>query len=152
MISFTLVVMPFYLINLTFLWTAFTDAYRKNYLMAKLSESLEFDFHNKDPVSVRLPTLNFLDTDSLLTWLEVRKLTLELGSRFHLRIQLYISFFIILDGLLLLLLFAMGSGLVKSDILSTKAWIVIGVHAGFLTIILLGVLLPTSYINKQTMW
>ena len=53
---------------------------------------------------------------------------------------------------MLLILFAMGSGLIKSDILSIKAWIVIGVHAGFLTVILLGILLPTSYINKQTMW
>ena len=86
MISFFIVVFFFYFVNFTFLWTAFIDAYRKNYLMAKLSESLEFDFHNKDPISVRLPTINFLDTQSLLSWLEARKITLELGSRFELRI------------------------------------------------------------------
>ena len=43
-----MVVFIFYVVNFTFLWTAFIDAFRKNYLMAKLSESLEFDFHNKN--------------------------------------------------------------------------------------------------------
>ena len=54
--------MLFYLLNLFFLFMAFTDANRRNYIMSKLSKSLEFDFHKKDHVSVRLPTINFLDT------------------------------------------------------------------------------------------
>ena len=41
---------------------AFTDANRRNYMMEKLSHSLEFDFHKKDSISVRMPTINSLDT------------------------------------------------------------------------------------------
>ena len=51
----------FYLLNIIFLFMAFTDASRRNYIMDKLSKSLEFDFHKKDYVSVRMPTINFLD-------------------------------------------------------------------------------------------
>ena len=52
----------FYMVNLLFLFMAFTDANRRNYMMEKLSHSLEFDFHKKDSVSVRMPTINSLDT------------------------------------------------------------------------------------------
>ena len=52
----------FYMLSFIFLATAFTDANRRNYIMEKLSHSLEFDFHKKDKISVRMPTINFLDT------------------------------------------------------------------------------------------
>ena len=51
---------------------------------------------------------------------------------------------------MLLLLFALGSGFISGDIMSTKAWIVVAAHASILTILLLVVMLPSSYINKQT--
>merc|ERR1719273_772179 len=60
----------FYFINQTFLAMSYTDANRRNYMMQKLSQSLEFDFHSKDIISVRMLTINFLDTQSLLSWLK----------------------------------------------------------------------------------
>ena len=111
---------------------------------------MEFDFHKKDKISVRMPTINFLDTQSVLSWLKARKLTLELGSRFQTRVQLYVSYYILIDAILLVLLFALGSGFIDGSILSTKAWIIIGIHAIILTTCLLLILLPTSYVNQQT--
>ena len=109
----------FYFINQTFLAMSYTDANRRNYMMQKLSHSLEFDFHCKDNISVRMPTINFLDTQSLLSWLKARKLTLELGSRFQMRVQLYISYYILIDAIMLVLLFGLGSGFIDSNVLSS---------------------------------
>ena len=69
-------------VNGMFLWFAFWDSNRRIYLMQKISNALELDLYTKDKVTVRMPTLNFLDTQSLLTWLEARKLVLETGNRF----------------------------------------------------------------------
>ena len=138
----------FYFLNFIFLFIGFSDANRRFYMMEKLSQSLEFDFHRKNSISVRLPTINFLDIQTLLSWLEARRLTLELGNRFQTRIQLYISYYIVLDALMLVLLFALGSKLISGDIMSTKAWIVFSLNAIFLTTSLLAVLLPYSYINR----
>ena len=79
-----------------------------------------------------------------------RKLTLELGSRFSTRVQLYVSYYILIDTILLILLFALGSGFIDGSILSTKTWTLIGIHAILLTTSLLLILLPTSYVNQQT--
>ena len=68
--------------NGLFLWFAFWDSNRRIYLMRTISNSLELDLYTKDKVTVRMPTLNFLDTESLLTWLEARKLVCETGNRF----------------------------------------------------------------------
>ena len=138
----------FYMINLIFLWIAFNDANRRNYLMEKLSNSLEFDFHKKNSITVRLPTINFLDPRSLLTWLEARKVVLELGARFQKRVHIYTTYWLVITASLLFLLFAVINGYVDHTILSTQQWIVIGIHATFLTIVCTAILLPTSYVNK----
>ena len=74
------------LLNGILLWFALWDANRRIYLMRKVSQSIELNFHTKDKVEVRMPTLNFMDTQSLMTWLEARKLVLTTGVRFQLRI------------------------------------------------------------------
>ena len=68
--------------NMFFLWIASYDARRRNHIMEGLTSALELDFHTKNSVSVRFPTINFLDPNSMITWLEARKLVLETGSRF----------------------------------------------------------------------
>ena len=110
--------MMFYIINFTFLWIAFNDANRRNYLMEKLSNSLEFDFHKKDSISVRLPTINFLDPRSLLTWLEARKIILEMGIRFQKRVHIYVTYWIMITAVLLSLLFAALNEFIDPNILS----------------------------------
>ena len=85
--------------NGIFLWYALWDANRKIYLMRQVSNSIELDFLKKDKTEVRMPTLNFMDKKSLMTWLEARKLVLTTGSRFQIRIQYYVTYYIMLCGL-----------------------------------------------------
>ena len=108
----------FYTVNLIFFWIAFIDSHRRNYIMKKLSQSLEFNFHTKDYISVRQPTINFLDTQTISSWLEARKLNLELGIRFQTRVQMYMTSYIVIDLILLALLIAEQSGLIDGNILS----------------------------------
>ena len=76
----------FYFLNITFLFVAYNDANRRNAGMQRLSQSLEFDFHQKDSISIRLPVINFLESKSLLTWLAARKIILDMGYRFEQRV------------------------------------------------------------------
>ena len=72
--------------NSIFLWFSFWDANRRIWLMRQVTGSLELNFHTKDKTAIRMPTINFMDTQSLLSWLETRKLVLETGERFQVRI------------------------------------------------------------------
>ena len=113
----TLVIALFFynFLNLTILFIAYEDARRRNWLMKKLTNSLELFIITKDSVSVRFPTLNFLCPNSILTLINARKVVLEIGSRFQIRIQIYISFFLVADGISLAMLFAIFSGLIDYD-------------------------------------
>ena len=71
--------------DFAFLWFAFWDAYRRIYLMKQASKALE-TVHQKDPVSIKMPIINFLDRKSIISWLEARKMILETGARFQTRI------------------------------------------------------------------
>ena len=78
------------MMNAAFPIFAMWDSRRKIYLMQLISRSLELDFVTKDTVSIRLPTLNFLDKQSLLTWLKARKLVIETGIRYQNRLQIIV--------------------------------------------------------------
>ena len=51
-------------------------------MMRMLTSSLELEFMKKDPITVRLPTINFLCPETLLCWIEARKILLDVGARF----------------------------------------------------------------------
>ena len=105
----------------TFVWFAILDANRRNYLMKQASSALELDFYTKDKISLRMPVLNFMDKESILTWLEARELILEVGSRFQIRMQTYVTYFLILMIAQLLFIFAVASGLgVKPDVMTIE--------------------------------
>ena len=106
----------------------------------------------KNAISVFLPTINFLEPESLQAWLQARKLTLDLGYRFQMRIQLFFTGMLILVGCSIALLFAVGSGFVDHSIMSSHSWIVLGIETGFLAFMCLLILLPLSYINRQTQY
>jgi hypothetical protein len=78
--------MIYALMNLAFLGAALVDITRRNFQMHLLSSALEVNFQQKDSLTIRLPTLNFIDPKSMTAWLEARKLVLDIGSRFIVRI------------------------------------------------------------------
>ena len=102
-----------YLPAFEFLWIAFNDASRRNKMMEGLSSSLELDFHKKDTISVRFPTINFLDPQTLHSWVEARKLTLSIGARFTIRMQIYISIYLLLTAFTIGFLFSLGFGFIN---------------------------------------
>ena len=115
--------------------------------MTMLSNSLEIDFHTKDNVSVRFPTVNFLDPQSLQSWLEARKIALDAGLRFQIRIMLYISYFLVLTASLFAFIFLHEYGFISKGIMSTEAWILLRIYTSLLTIACFAILLPSSYTN-----
>jgi len=72
--------------NAEFLWNAFWDANRRIKIMSWISNALEINFVEKNSMTIRMPTVNFMDKQSLLTWLEARKVALEVGPRYQNRI------------------------------------------------------------------
>ena len=52
---------PMTIANTGFIFFAFWDASRRIQLMRYMSNSLELDFKLKNKVTIRLPTLNFVD-------------------------------------------------------------------------------------------
>ena len=86
--------------------------------MATLSSSLELDFFKKDARTVRLPTINFLDPETLLSWIEARKIILDTGARFQIRIQIYISFFMVMIAIMSCMILAMAGGLIRQEIMT----------------------------------
>jgi len=54
-----------------------------------------------------------------------------------------------LCALLLTLVFAVLSGAVSKDVLSTEQWISFSVYSGVLFVALLCIMLPTSYLNQE---
>ena len=135
---------------MAFTWLAYVDASRRNSLMKMLSKSLELSIYTKDSISVRFPTLNFFDTQSILTLLEARKVVLEIGNRFQIRIVIFMSYFLAIMIGTLCFIFAVESELIASDITESSTFIPLIVHTIFCAVCCLATLLPLSFINKQT--
>ena len=134
--------------NVIFLLFAYNETRRRNEMMATLSSSLELDFFKKDARTVRLPTINFLDPETLLSWIEARKIILDTGARFQIRIQIYISFFMVMIAIMSCMILAMAGGLIRQEIMTDQAWIFLTIYTLSFALIILGTLLPAAYINK----
>ena len=58
--------------NIILLQTGRIEYERRRYLLKELTNALYFNFDEKDESSLKYPTINFFDTQSLNTWLEAR--------------------------------------------------------------------------------
>ena len=99
---------------------------------------------------MRLPTINFIDTASMTSWIEARKMVLDLGSRFTIRVQYYMSVFIVVAGAGILYALAAGSGYVNWKYLTIKQWICSGTYLLVLSCLCLNVMWPYSYVNDKS--
>ena len=73
---------------------------------------LEVDVNRRSSVGIRMLCINFCDPVSLLTWLEMRRMSLDVGKRFFVRIQFNIGCFIGIMLLYVSLLMLKGLGYV----------------------------------------
>ena len=60
---------------------------------------------------MKMPVINFLDKESLLSWLEARRLVLDIGARFQVRIQYYTSYYLGVFIAMTIFFFTVASGL-----------------------------------------
>lgn len=72
----------YFMMNFLFLWVAMIDASKRNLMMLRMSQALEYQFQFKDEITIRLPIFNFIDPQSIVTWIEIRRLIVETGERF----------------------------------------------------------------------
>ena len=82
--------------NFQFLCFCMIGYSRRTCLLNELTNALVLDFEAKDAASIRYPTINFCDAQSLATWIEARRLALALGQRYALRVHcLTVSFLVL---------------------------------------------------------
>ena len=94
-----------------------------------------------------------MDKESLLSWLEARRLVLEIGGRFQVRIQYYSSYFLIIFIVMTIFIFMAASGLgIDMSYLTIPQWACFGGMYAYLTIFVIMILLPNAYLNKEMMW
>lgn len=135
--------------NLMFINVSLTDIQRRNIQMQLLSQALEINFQEKNGENIRLPTLNFIDPKTMTAWLEARKLVLDIGSRFIVRIQYYMSTYFAIAGLGTLFVIGYILKYIQIEI-SLEVWICLGTILVVLDVYVLLVLWPYSYVNEQT--
>ena len=78
--------------------------------MRQVSKGLE-GFNKKRGADLKMPVINFLDKESLLSWLEGRRLVLDIGARFQVRIQYYSSYFMVIFIAMTVYFFMVATGL-----------------------------------------
>jgi hypothetical protein len=96
-------------------------------------------------------SLNYLDQPSLLSWLELRKLTFDMGKQYKMRLEYDMGCFIILclvEGILLIL--KAFNYLDWAPFISTYHWILLLIH--FLVHVMFAVpaLISAARSNEQT--
>ena len=135
---------------LVFLYIAQFDARKRLNIIEILTESLELDFNQKNANSIRFPTLDFLCPCTILSWLEARKLSLTIGSKYQARIEIFLTYTLACCGLFLAFWFVVFSNFfgLTIEIMNTEQWINLFVKTVVLVYFCLAVLLPTSLINK----
>jgi hypothetical protein len=140
----------YFMMNFQFLVYAQIDIQRRNYQMHLLSDALCVDFQQKNSINVRLPTINFMDPKSVTTWLEARRLVMDVGSRFAVRIQIYLTIYLTVVGIGVLLLFLALSGNIDASALGWADWISLTLIILYFVILCVQIMFPYAYINEQS--
>jgi hypothetical protein len=85
MLAFNLTYFSYY--NFLFLNACLQDLSRRSFITKMLGSFLQVDVNRKETLSIQMLSLNFMDPNSLMTWLEMRKMAFDVGLRFSLRVK-----------------------------------------------------------------
>ena len=99
---------------------------------------------------MQLPVFNFFDPASLVTWFECRHLVLNIGSNYANRVKVYTTIYLLAMIILDVTFFLAFSNLLPWNTFSSEAWISLAVLAVTMTISILKVMYPFSYLNEET--
>jgi len=110
---------------------------------------MENNNFRKNYGSIMNPLFNFMDLTSLLTWMDMRSLMVDIGLKYRLRLQIYTTAFlaITLGQFMLMMLYFFGyvkmRFLVSTDFLLTMIIFLI-----FNAVVLAFQIVPTAFINQ----
>ena len=100
-------------LNLIFLIMVMADFSRRRFVMQMLTEMLEVDLNRKSTAAIRLGSINFVDSASLLCWFNMRRMVFDTGKRFTIRLEGDILGFLIFVGICIGVLFAKVNGIAE---------------------------------------
>ena len=96
----------FFSANAAFILVGLSDLLRKLYLMTQLSNLISVRKMEEYETVKVYPTMNIFDPFSLRTWISLRKIFMDFGRKYFMRINLNISIFLIFYvGITAILLF-----------------------------------------------
>lgn len=95
MINFT-----FFYVNLSFIEIGVIDMKRKKFMMKGLEVMLEPNRSKVKNIYRLLPLFNYFDPQTLMSWIDLRMMALDVGKRFLIRIELYSGLYLITYGIL----------------------------------------------------
>ncbi|CDW86982.1 UNKNOWN [Stylonychia lemnae] len=84
-----------YYVNLVFLEIGVIDMKRKKFTMKLMEAILEPNRFKLKKYEKVFPLLNYFDPQTLLSWMDMRIMILDVGRRFTIRIELYASVYLI---------------------------------------------------------
>ena len=132
------------------------DLNRRTALLESVSESLEMDKGRKSKVTVQMPVFNYIDSVSMVSWVQARQLVLHVGTTFARRMYIYTSVFngvtLIIDLFLLGCLTSMPTNFmpsIKSNV-SLEAQYTFLICAFFQNVFTLRVFVARVRLNKQS--
>eukprot|EP00347_Sterkiella_histriomuscorum_P012590 403367986 len=92
--------MLIYMVNLTFIEIGLIDMKRRKYQMKILEIMLEPNRFKVLPKHRIFPLINYFDPQSLLSWMDIRIMALDIGRRFYIRIEMYAFSYLFVYGVL----------------------------------------------------
>ena len=116
-----------------------------------MTTSLDLVIENKEGATILFPTINFLDAQSLNTWLEMRRVALSVGSRYTIRLYYLTITFLIVVGVFTLGLILAVAGDSEIDYDLPRGQLVqLGFIFAFLIYYTIQIVMPVSHINQMT--
>jgi hypothetical protein len=127
------------------------DYARRNFITRLLSDFLEIDLGRKSSNACLLTSANFMDPPTMITWLDLRRMTFDVGKRFTLRIK---ATFYLLFGIMLIegfLLFARAFDYIElKSVFTSYHWIILMAHFIFTFIFVARAFVEAALTNEAT--
>ncbi|CAI2386395.1 unnamed protein product [Moneuplotes crassus] len=116
-VSLIFMIFTLHKINLDFIVFGLVDFKRKLHFQKVMNDLLDPQRDNKSTAFTNfIPNIDVLEPDNLRAWLDLRKCTLDFGTKFTLRVFMYTSMFIVLYGALALYMTLNFAGVLSNRI------------------------------------
>ena len=124
---------------------------RRSFCVQQLLVTLQPNLRLRSPADIDLPSFNFIEPTSMMTFLDLRLLIFKLGKRFNIRAQAYASIF--LGIMIIITLLALAEILKFIHILENLSYSVlasIGVNYLMLLFFSFRIIIPAAFTNTKT--